>query len=190
MRQRPSTSPWSLPVDEAMRNTLWKVRRRGNHKKGERETEAEAIRSECNSISFSLVPHCISRRHCRHCYSGRLLHSMGYIDLAMRRWEVLHALLHRGKIAPPHVALFHEVSKAFSTSCVVPFHYIARIENMGMMSVLARWIKRFYAFPCLLKCMHRGRVQTHFWFSRGSLKLKLQNKEGEHTNSEKSTECA
>ena len=111
--------------------------RRGNHEKEERETEAEAIRSECNSISFSLVPHCISRRHCRHCYSSRLLHSMGYIDLAMGRWEVLHALLHRGKIAPPHVALFHEASKAFST-CVVPFHCIARIENTGMMNVLAR----------------------------------------------------
>ena len=34
---------------------------------------------------------------------------MGYIDLAMRRWEVLHALLHRGKV-------FHLTFPYFMTS--------------------------------------------------------------------------
>ena len=160
MRQRPSTSSWSLPVDEAMSNTLWKVRKRGNHRKERREREAEAIRSECNSISFSLVSHCISRRHCRHCYSGRLLHSMGYIDLAMRRWEVLHALLHRGESAPPHVALFHEVSKAFSTSCVVPFHYIARIENMGFDKYPCKLNKAVLCSPMFVE-MHAPRASAN-----------------------------
>ena len=162
MRQRPSTSSWSLPVDEAMRNTLWKVRKRGNHGKEERERKAEAIQSECNSISFSLVSHCISRRHCRHCYSSRLLHSMGYIDLAMGRSQggVACVAASGKKCSTSRCPISWRILGFFNIMCCTIIHYIVRIENMGFDKCPFKVNKAVLCCPVFVE-MHAPRASAN-----------------------------